>query len=244
LCTVQSGLVFFLFLQCFHPGFHDYNLAPRLYDFDQYELGSLYTKVLMTLIAISSVAGVLRLPKNSIRLRKLYFTQSGLYNLLLFVIGDSNIGLLDSNIATFDLFTLPGQIVFFVVVFAYIAVNGELVAEAIGGPSRGRNKVPLAENRVAYGLATAFGFFPFYLTLKLFFQHLPMLLTPTPTTIYSCLGSTKHTGLRRRQTLLLVQASGLFRSGRPFCLKAKLRNNRILCLFFWGSFYSAPGTTP
>jgi hypothetical protein len=100
------------------------------------------------------------------------FTQGGILNVLIYVIGDSNVGLMEGNLATFDLLTLPGQILFLNVLIAYLGVHGELISEAIGGPDRGRNKVPMGENRVVCGLVTIFAIIPLYLILLIFFPVL------------------------------------------------------------------------
>jgi hypothetical protein len=128
------------------------------------------------LVVVNSVLGLLRIPKNAPQCRKVFFRSITAISLMMWTFGDSNVtGAMTSNFSI-DIFSPIGALL---VVGSHILggiFSIQLIDDAICGPNKGRDTVPLFQNRLSALVFGTMFFCMFYLQIG--FTILPPLLDP------------------------------------------------------------------
>ena len=147
--TIVTGFFFGAVVPCMSPGYHD-NGLPRLYDFITFD-NAFLAKTTGLMFALSAVTGVLRLPPNSTRLRRLMFESCAWATVLMYTLQDSNIFMLDGGYSL-DVFDGPGWFVTFTVFVGTVISTLEYLVEGIAGSDEGREYLPFEGHRFGMGV--------------------------------------------------------------------------------------------
>lgn len=145
LATITFGCFLCTLIFSWKPGIDEFGF-PMFLDIDRCA-NVLPNRITGFLFAVTSVLGTSRIPKRAPMCRRLTFDSLTLVSCLGWVVGDSNLGGLQSGY-TFDAWAFPGNVVIAGLCLLCIRQILLMIDDAIAGPMKGKDSIPFQNTRI------------------------------------------------------------------------------------------------
>jgi hypothetical protein len=124
---------------------------PQVFDMSSFD-DPVLAKSVGFMFALTSMAGLTRIPKNSSKLRRVMFETSACMSLLLYTIQDSNLGMLNGGWSLDLLLDGPAWLFTWLIYGCTVFKSLQFLEESIAAPNKGRDTLPFNGSRI--GMAT------------------------------------------------------------------------------------------